>query len=139
MIKLFKRKETLQELKIPRPQIGWVLVFDDESGISVVRHEPVGRPWLLNGNYVYCARFEDQKREKLMPFDPLAKWRAERKKRQTVHTPEDLYDAIEWREVGAVYKLGGNLMQKLNLGLMVALVGILCFFVYVIFSSITGG
>ena len=125
-------------MKIPRPQKVWVLVFD-ESGISVVQRELVGKPWLLNGNYVYCAKPKDGNQKELIPFDPLAKWRAEREKRQTVHTPEDLYDAIEWREVAAVYKLGGNLMQKLNLGLMVALVGILCFFVYVIFSSITGG
>ncbi|MBA7636889.1 hypothetical protein ES703_44517 [subsurface metagenome] len=125
-------------MKIPQPRKVWVLVFD-ESGISVIQREPVGKPWMLNGNYVYCAKPKGEGQKELIPFDPLAKWRAERKSREMVNTPEDLYDSIEWPEVAAVYKLGGNLMQKINLGLMVMLVGILLFFVYVVFSSMTGG
>jgi hypothetical protein len=140
-----KRRDTFQEAKTLQPQIGLVLVFDSERGIYLIRHQPVGKPWKFKGRFFYCAKFvvhyekNSKEREELVAYDPLAEWRGKhRSGEDAVYTPEDLYDAINWPEAGAVYRMGSNFMQKLNLGLMVALVGILCFFVYVMFSSFVG-
>ena len=46
---------------------------------------------------------------------------------------------ITWPEIKGVYRLGTNLLEKLNAGLLVVLIGILCFFIYLIYSSATGG
>jgi len=120
-----------------------VLVFDSERGIYPIRHQPVGKLWKFKGRFFYCAKrvvyYEKEKeREELVPYDPLAEWRGKSKDKEGIYTPEDLFDAINWPEAGAVYRMGSGFMQKLNLGLMVALVGILCFFIYVMFSSFVG-
>ena len=120
-----------------------MLVFDSERGIYPIRHQPVGKLWKFKGRFFYCAKrvvyYEKEKeREELVPYDPLAEWRGKSKDKEGIYTPEDLFDAINWPEAGAVYRMGSGFMQKLNLGLMVALVGILCFFIYVMFSSFVG-
>lgn len=129
-----------------KPSVATVLVFDDEVGIQATQGKPIGKPWRFKDWYVYCAKKEaiydkesKEVTETLVPFDPLAKWRADSLKRKSpIYTPEDLYDAIEWREVGVVYKLGSDLLQKLNLWLMVVLVGILCFFIFLLTSNYMG-
>ncbi len=111
-----------------------VLIFDAEKGITVEGGEPVGRPWLLKGKTVYLAK---HKGDELVPYDPLQEWRGD-KRIGKAHSPEALYDAITWREISGVYRLGSSLLEKLNAGLLVVLIGILCFFIYLIYSSTAG-
>ena len=111
-----------------------VLIFDAEEGIEVEWREPVGKPWLLMGKVVYLAKHNG---EALLAYDPLQEWRAA-KRIGKAHSPEALYDAITWPEIKRVYRLGTNLLEKLNAGLLVVLIGILCFFIYLIYSSATG-
>lgn len=136
------RREDYRQTTTTQPQAGTVLVFDN-GGIYTIRREPVGKPWKFKGQFVSCAKkvtyYENgQTKEVFEPYDPLAEWRAKNKDKEGIYTPEDLSDAINWPEAGAVYRMGSGFMQKLNMGLMVALVGILCFFIYVMFSSFVG-
>lgn len=117
------------------PQTQQVLIFDAEKGLTVKWREPVGKPWLLKGKAVYLAKREG---EELVPYDPLQEWRGAKRISQA-NSPEALYDAITWPEVKGVYRLGSSLLEKLNTGLLVVLIGILCFFIFLVYSSATGG
>lgn len=117
-----------------------VLVIDAKKGIKIEKKKPVGRPWLLDGKLVYVAKHDDKNGGELVPYDPLQEWRSsDRMKKAKAQTPEGLFDAINWPEVKSVYRQKPNLLEKLNPLLMIGLVGILCFFIFLIYSSATGG
>jgi len=124
-----------QQPASPQTQQVLIKVFDAVEGITDEWGEPVGRPWLLKGKTVYLAK---HKGDELVPYDPLQEWR-EAKRMGKAHSPEALYDAITWPEIKGVYRLGSSLLEKLNTGLLVVLIGILCFFIFLIYSSATGG
>ena len=116
------------------PKTQQVIIFDAEEGITEEWGKPVGRPWFPKGKVVYLAK---RKGDELVPYDPLQDWRMAKRISQA-HSPEALYDAITWPEIKGVFRLGSNLLEKLNTGLLVVLIGILCFFIYLIYSSATG-
>lgn len=109
-----------------------VLVMDG-SGIKLKKHQPVGKPWGFRGKDVYVAKIHG---DTLVEFNPLAHTTNGNRPK---YTPEDLFDAINWRQVKVIYRIESSMLSKLNTGLMIALVGILCFFIFLLFSSITGG
>jgi len=53
-----------------------------------------------------------------------------------IRTPKDLFETQDWAVVRAVYSQQSNLWEKLNTGLMFALVVVLFFFMYLVFSEI---
>jgi len=118
----------------PSPKLQQVIIIDAEGDMKAEQPEPVGTPWFLKGKAVYVAKHSG---ETLVSHDPLQEWRAAKRISQA-HSPEALYDVITWPEIKGVYRLGTNLLEKLNAGLLVVLIGILCFFIYLIYSSATG-
>ena len=106
-----------------------VWVFHDDR-MKEIRSDPVGKTWNYKGQLVYLAKRNDK--NELVPWNPLAE-------KLVADSPEDLYDAIDWKLARRVYRISSDFLKKLNTGLMVGLVLILCFFMFLIFSSITGG
>lgn len=49
--------------------------------------------------------------------------------------PEKLYRALNWPEVQELFKLNPSLMDKLQTGATVALVGIMIFFIFLVLSE----
>lgn len=109
-----------------------VLIMD-EAGIRLGKHKPVGTVWRFRGENVYVARIDG---DQLVEFNPLAHTTNGNRPK---YTPEDLFDAIHWHEVKVIYHIAPSVLNKLNTGLIIALVGILLFFIFLLFSSITGG
>ncbi len=110
-----------------------ILVVTEDS-IEKIKGDPVGRPFPYGNSLVYMASYEG---DKLIPFDPLIR-RINKTSKTPHYTPEDLYDALDWTLAKMVYKVQNDLLSKINTGLMVAMVGILCFFIYLIYSSVGG-
>lgn len=110
-----------------------VLVLTDQDCLEVRQTDPVGKPWRYRETTVYMAK---QNGDKLESFDPTVEITRNNGLRLS---PEELFDATDWSLAKVVYKLGEDKIAKINMGLLVALVGILCFFVFLIFSSVTGG
>lgn len=55
---------------------------------------------------------------------------------ETIDTqPEKLYRALNWPEVPELFKLNPSLMDKLQTGATIALVGIMIFFIFLILSE----
>jgi len=52
--------------------------------------------------------------------------------------PDRLYRALNWKEVEILFKIPEGLLEKLNLALTILLIGILLFFCFLVYSTITG-
>jgi hypothetical protein len=105
-----------------------IMSNDEVTGRRVTVDFYPGKPWRYHGRIVYALA---ERGDKLMVFNPF-------EHAQPGYSPEDLFDAIDWQVVKTVYQVSKRTLEKLNAGLMLALVGILVFFIFLLFSSITG-
>jgi len=119
-----------------------ILVITNKNNsvqIGARRGEPIGRRWRYKGRNFYFAKEVDGQ---LMPFDPKAESLKRKKefmdKSKRIYSPQELWDAIDWRLAEDVYTVRNTTLEKINTGLMVALVGILCFFIYLLMANIGG-
>lgn len=105
-----------------------ILSGDEATSKRVTVDFYPGKPWRYHGRIVHVLA---EHGDKLILFNPF-------EHAQSGYSPEDLFDAIDWQFVKTVYQVPKRTLEKLNTGLMVALVGILAFFIFLLFSSITG-
>jgi len=119
-----------------------ILVLTNENDATYIKKEkgePIGRLWRIKGRDVYLAKRVDGH---LVPFDPKAESLKRKhelvKGGKRVYSPQELYDAIDWRLAEDVYVVRNTALEKLNVGLMIALTGILCFFIYLILANLGG-
>lgn len=125
-----------RQVKIPPRR---VLILDKE-GVEEKMDTPAGIPWAFRGKPICVAEKDKNDSVKLVPCDPLQRWRdSSRYKKAQVKSPESLYRALKWPEVTKVFRISGSFLEKLNTMLLIGLIGILCFFIYLIYSSTTGG
>jgi len=113
---------------------------NDSVNIEVRKEESsIGRRRRYKGRSVYLAKEVDGQ---LVPFDPKAESFKRKKelvdKGKKMYSPQELYDALDWRLAEDVYTVRNTTLEKLHTGLMIALVGILCFFIYLLMANIGG-
>jgi len=109
-------------------------LIGDRAITPIWIEEPLGNPWWYDGAPISIVSYEES--GQIVTYDPsknipetkLAKFR-----------PEDLYDLIDWSLLRPVYQYNKSNLEKISNGLMIALVVILLFFVYLLYSSQTGG
>jgi len=101
------------------------MVFDGEGfGLEYVE-EPKGRSWRYGQLWVYLALREG---ETLKPFELPNKLN---------DLPEKLYRALFWdRETEVLFTMRNSLMEKLSLVGTYILIGVLLFFMFLIYSSV---
>lgn len=121
--------EILEEISAgPATVDALILSRDEVTSRRVTVDIYPGKPWRYHGRIVYVLA---EQGGKLVVFNPF-------EHAQSGYSPEDLFDAIDWQFVKTVYQVPKRTLEKLNTGLMLALVGILAFFIFLLFSSITG-
>ena len=127
--------------KIPKtkPERPNTLVVDHRLGLGLEYiKEPPGHRWRYGKNLVYCVArlYEDHKENgsppttKLIAVEPPA----------VIETlPEKLYRATHWkREAKPLFGVAPTWLDKFNMGLTVALILGLMFFIFLIFDSSVG-
>lgn len=109
------------------------LVIDHKEGIHrEYIEEPKGGKWNLEGGKVYLmAKVYKETGTELIAVEPD----------DVIHVlPEKLYRAIHWkREAKPLFSNQPSLLDKINTGLTIFLVIALLLFIFIIFSSLTGG
>ena len=102
--------------------------------------EPVGKPFWMDGTPISVAQAGEEEGAYIPWEPPLVPASAKGGDDGLAEfLPEDLYDLLDWSVLRPVYKFDNNLLDKLSSGLMIVMVVILLFFVYLIYSSQTGG
>jgi len=131
------KRKTPQEGSIPQK---WnsILISDNHIG-RIWLDTPVGKPFWLEGTPISIAQ-EGEVAGTYAPWDlPPTPKRTKGDEGLASFLPEDLYDLLDWSLLRPVYKFNNGLLDKLSSGLMIAMVVILLFFVYLIYSTQTGG
>ena len=106
----------------PRPN-ALVIEPDKSFGLEYVE-EPKGRRWLYGGQWVHLmVRRNDQLTALGLPM-----------KLGTL--PEKLYRALFWKEAEILFSLQSTLLEKLHLVGIYVLIGILLFFIYLMYDSL---
>ncbi|GEM_PF-3725153 len=141
------RTDKPQENKYP------AVILDPYSGWHEGNLESaMGSLWRYKNRWVYLVKHIKNKNGEMeyRPYDPYitnfddeikpakSKELKDAKKIPLLISPEKLYRALRCREIAILFNLNSDRLQKIKLGLMVGLVGILLFFLYLIFSNIKG-
>jgi len=53
--------------------------------------------------------------------------------------PDKLYRAVNWPEAKQLFGMKPTLLEKLNVVASYGLIGLMCFFLFLSFASVTGG
>ena len=115
---LFKKKE-----KQPKPNT--LVIGPRDFGLEYVS-EPEGKLWLYGDQWVYLMKRKEDGTLEPIELPP-----------KIGVLPEKLYRALNWdKEVNILFALRSSLLEKLNTFSMYLLIGILLFFIYLIFSSL---
>jgi len=108
------------------PSQPYTLVLDPKKGFYLDQVEnPSGRLWNYGKQWVYLMKKKDDKYE---PVD------ISRSLGET--TPDKLYSALFWTESDILFSLQNTLMEKLNTFSTYLLIGILLFFIYLMYNSL---
>ncbi len=83
---------------------------------------PPGDTWLYRGNYCYLCRQQEDKLEAYVPSDEIG------------CLPDKLYRALKWDSTRRLLAYRNTLLDKVNMGLTVALVCILAFLIFLILN-----
>lgn len=96
----------------------------EQGGISFeFVKDPPGKPWLFGGRYVNLLKQVDGHLEEYEPPDEI------------ICLPDKLYRGLHWEPARRLLAYKSTLFDKLNLGIGIALVGILAFIIFLIISG----
>jgi len=125
--RLFKQQNGQAEIPM-----AWLMVFDKhEFEVEQIPETDVPRDtfmWQFEGKWVHLVERKNGELKPISLRDVLTA--------KDNIPPSRLYRALRWKEAEIVFRIPDTLMEKLNVGLTVALLGILGFFIYLVFSSI---
>jgi hypothetical protein len=128
--------ETTYPTLVLDPYIGW-----DIEDLT----EKHGDPWNYNGKWVYLVKRDKEGSYHI--YDPyimtpeeIEENRETKKEKEIAEIilPDELARAALWPERQVLFSQVNTRLAKVRTGLMIALVGVLIFFIYLIFSSMTG-
>lgn len=138
LIMLFRRKRKSK----PKKQISevepkyrtWIVA--PHRLIEVFHPKAIGPAYRYNGSLIHLAQYREDSEEELERYIPPG---PPRSFPPALQTPEGLFSALDWRLVRPVYRMEDLLLEKMNTALMFGLLGALLFFLYLIFTNVTGG
>jgi len=107
------------------------LVIDPEKGFGfehIDQEKLRGTKWFCDGRWVsIMVRHGDKLTELKVPQDMK-------------EPPERLYRALHWEAiVKPLFSLESGLLEKIKIVLLFALLAVVAFFIYLLYSSVTGG
>ncbi|MDD5095172.1 MAG: hypothetical protein PHV74_12475 [Dehalococcoidia bacterium] len=131
-----KTQETPQpETKEAAPQYRTWIVAPHRI-IEKFISEPIGPAYKYEGTRVYLAQYKEGSTSELERYIPPGPPEG---LPPSLHSPEGLFTALDWRLVRPVYRMEELLMEKLNTALMIGILVVLLFFLYLIFTNVQGG
>ena len=113
------------------------LVFDagiyQERRLKLAEIPDGCNQWLYHDHWVYLLEVQAGV-SRPATVEPM-----EKVKKPGYITPSKLHRAIQWIEAIQLFKIEPGILEKLNFGLMIGLIVVLIVFLYLVYSSITGG
>lgn len=95
----------------------------DKGGISYEWvQEPPGQPWIFRGRMTHCAIQKDDHLEAFEPPDEI------------ICLPDKLYRGLHWEPATRLLAYRPTWMDKVNMWLGIALVGILVFIIFLMMN-----
>ncbi len=130
-----KRKSSESEIESAPGSPGYLTwIISPHKLISKYHSEPIGPGYKYNGTIVHLAQCKpgtDDLERYIQPSPPETFPRS-------LQSPEGLFNALDWRLARPVYRVEDSAIEKLQTGLMFGLLGVLLFFLYLIFTNIQG-
>jgi len=102
--------------------------------IKTWHDQPIGPAYNYGKTRVHLAQYKKgtQELERYIQPEPPEDFP------RSLQSPEGLFNALDWRCVQPVYRVEDSTLEKLQVGLMFGLLGVLLFFLYLIFTNIQG-
>lgn len=94
---------------------------------------PDSRPWNADGKLIHSLEKVTNETNLETKYRPVA---IEIFDEKLNITPDDLHDALKWTELQRMLRPKPSLLEKINAGLTIALLAILCLFTFLIFSNL---